>query len=212
VQKAIDHFNAVDPMLGAITAKIKLKRRTPHGNHFRELVEAILSQQLSVKASDTITARMVALFPGKDFPTPQDILAVRTKKLRSVGVSGQKAAYLKDLAEHVLKNKIDFKKIASQSDEEVIVELVAVKGIGRWTAEMFLMFSLGRPDVFSAGDLGLRNAMNRLYGKKTTGKRERRPEASPPKELTLKEIERISARWSPYRTLACRYLWASLSL
>jgi DNA-3-methyladenine glycosylase II len=105
--------------------------------------------------------------------------------------------YLKDLAKHVLEDKIDFKKINKQSDEEVIAELTAVKGIGRWTAEMFLIFALKRPDVFSAGDLGLRNAIKKLYGLK--------------KDPTPAQLAKIAALWSPHRSLASRYLWASLN-
>ena len=119
-------------------------------------------------------------------------------KMRTAGLSGMKVNFLKDLARHVARGSVDFKKMRRMTDEEVIGYLTRVKGIGRWSAEMFLMFSLGRPDVFSYGDLGLRNAMRNLYGLS--------------KHPTARQAEKISAAWRPYRTLASRYLWASVDL
>ncbi len=194
--KAINHFKSVDSRLAAIAAKLKLRPLREQGNHWRSLVRAILSQQISSKAADTIIARFVALFPAHDFPTPEDITKATPARLRRAGISRQKISYLKDLAKHVLQKKIDFQKIEKQSDAEVIAELVAVKGIGQWTAEMFLIFELRRPNVYSVGDLGLKNAIKKLYGMR--------------KNPTPKQLEKISALWSPYRSLASRYLWASL--
>ena len=164
--------------------------------YFESLVEAIVSQQLSVKAADTIFARFVALTPGKKFPTPREIIKMPVPKMRKVGLSGMKVSFIKDLSKKVLDKSLDLKKIDLMSDEEVIKHLVQVKGIGQWTAEMFLMFSLGRDDVFSYGDLALRNAMQQLYKMRATP--------------TPAQAAKITAKWSPYRTLGSRYLWASL--
>lgn len=168
----------------------------PRRDHFRSLVVAIVNQQLSGKAADTILKRFEALFPGKKFPTPKQVLKMPTAKMRKAGLSRMKASFLKDLSKHILNKSVDFKKMNRWSDEEVIEHLVRVKGIGRWTAEMFLMFSLGRDDVFSYGDLGLRNAIKKLYKLRS--------------HPTPKQAEKISAAWKPYRTLASRYLWASV--
>ena len=165
-------------------------------DHFRSLVTAIVNQQLSGKAAATILKRFTALFPKKKFPKPEDVVKMAPAKMRKAGLSKMKVSFLKDLARHVMNGSVDFKKMKKMSDAEVIEHLVRVKGIGRWTAEMFLMFSLGRLDVFSYGDLGLRNTMQKLYGLK--------------KHPTEKQAEKITTAWRPYRTLASRYLWASV--
>ena len=187
-----------DKKLGAVIRKIKLKRFAPERNYFYSLAESIISQQLSVKAADTITKRLIALFPRKRFPTPQDILKLPSPKLRATGVSGAKVSFLKDLARHVHDRRLNFHKFPKWTDEEIIQHLTAVHGIGRWTAEMFLMFSLGRPDVFSPGDQGLKNAIRKLYGLK--------------KEPTAQRMLKLAEVWRPHRTVACRYLWKSLVL
>ena len=187
-----------DKILGKVIKKIKLGPRKPDRRYFYSLAEAIISQQLSVKASDTITKRFIALFGRKPFPTPQEVLNMPSAKIRKTGVSGAKVKYIKDLARHVADKRLDFHKFPKWTNEEIIQHLVMVKGIGRWTAEMFLMFSLNRPDVFSPGDQGLKNAIRRLYGLK--------------KEPTPKQLKKISDPWSPHRTLASRYLWKSLAL
>jgi DNA-3-methyladenine glycosylase II len=173
-----------------------LRSHRPNRNHFQALAEAILSQQISMSAADTITARFRAIFPGKGFPTPAQVLKTPPAKLRRAGVSRQKADYLKDLARNVVTRKVRLANFEKLSDEEIITDLTRVKGIGRWTVEMFLMFSLRRPDVFSPGDLGLQNAVKKLYKLKH----------HPDKE----KMEKLSAAWKPHRTLAARYLWASL--
>lgn len=169
-----------------------------HRNHFRSLVVAIVNQQLSGKAADTILTRFVALFPKGKFPTPEQVVKMPAAKMRRAGLSKMKTSFLKDLSRKVLDGTVDFKKMPRWSDEEVIEHLTRVKGIGRWTAEMFLMFSLGRDDIFSYGDLGLRNAIQKLYGLK--------------KHPTPAQAEKIASQWKPYRTLASRYLWASLDV
>jgi DNA-3-methyladenine glycosylase II len=194
----IAHLKKSDPMLRALIEGFTLRElgtTSPH-KYFEALVEAIVSQQLSIKAADTIFARFVALTPGKKFPTPREIVNMPMAKMRKCGLSKMKVAFIKDLARKILDGTLDFKCINIMSDEEVIEHLTSVKGIGRWTAEMFLIFSLGRDDVFSYGDLGLRNAMQRTYKMK-----------KPP---TPRQAEKITAQWKPYRSLGSRYLWASL--
>ncbi len=195
--QAKKHLQSVDPKLASIIDNYELKpqRRLPR-THFESLVEAIVSQQLSVKAADTIFARFVSLFPNQKFPTPETVFKLPLPKFRKVGISGQKANYIKDLSGKIVSGELKLNSLHRLENEEVISELVKVKGIGRWTAEMFLMFTLRRPDVFSNGDLGLRNAIQKLYKMKT-----------PPTE---KQLDRISKRWSPHRTTASRYLWKSL--
>ena len=159
----------------------------------RELIESIISQQLSIKASDTIFARFVGLYPNEEFPTAEQILAMGDEKIRSAGISFSKISYIKSVAKAFVSDLIDVEKIRKQSDEEVIVELTQIKGIGRWTAEMILIFTLKRPDVFSIGDLGLRNAITKLYG-----------------ITDRNEMIRLSETWIPHRSTACWYLWRSL--
>jgi DNA-3-methyladenine glycosylase II len=191
------HLRRVDPILGKVIARIptpQTKKR--RGNYFKSLVEAIISQQLSNKAADTIIIRFRKLFHQSGFPTPQQVLRMPTEKIRSAGLSYGKISYIKDLAKAMETRQLNIRQLHRLSDEEVIAHLTQIKGIGRWTAEMFLMFSLDRPDVFSHGDLGLRNAIHKLYGFK-----------KPP---TVKQIEKIVLKWQPHRTLASRYLWRSL--
>ncbi|HEX3099887.1 MAG TPA: DNA-3-methyladenine glycosylase [Patescibacteria group bacterium] len=202
---AAKYLSKVDPILGAAIEQIELEEnRKPNKNHLRSLVESIVSQQLSVKAADTIFARFVELFVAKgdiktarSFPTPAQLLNMSDAKLRSAGLSGGKVKYIKDLARKVEAKELQLHRLQKMSDEEVVEHLVQVKGIGRWTGEMFLMFSLARPDIFSHGDLGLRNAIIKLYKFKTIP--------------TEKQIQKIVAKWSPHRTLASRYLWKSLN-
>lgn len=203
---AIKYLSKVDPILGAAIERIEIdEHRKPRKNHFRSLVESIVSQQLSVKASDTIFKRFVELFVKagliksvRSFPSPEQVLKMSEAKLRKVGLSGSKVKYIKDLASKVYKKEVQLNRLSKMSDEEVIGHLVQVKGIGRWTGEMFLMFSLARPDIFSHGDLGLRNGITKLYEFKQAP--------------TQKQIEKIVKKWSPHRTLASRYLWKSLEI
>ncbi|CAN5298634.1 DNA-3-methyladenine glycosylase [soil metagenome] len=168
---------------------------------FYDLVESIISQQLSVKASATIFQRFKDIFGNPDkvgtqtFPTPKQILKTPDKKIRAAGLSNAKVKYVKSLAEFVETKQLILKNLKKLNDEEVIVELTKVKGIGRWTAEMILIFSLQRPDVFSIGDLGLRKSISILYKVDINN---------------LKKIEKISNKWTPNRSLASRYLWKNL--
>jgi DNA-3-methyladenine glycosylase II len=185
-----------DPILAGLFNKIQPTVLRPSKNYFESLAGAIISQQLSGKAADTILKRFKALFGPKGFPSPAQVLARSDSDLRAVGVSGAKASYIKNLAAAFEDNSLDFNRINKKTDEEIIEMLVKIKGIGRWTAEMFLIFSLGRPDVFSFGDLGLRNAVKKLY--------KLRKDPSPAR------LQQLSKRWQPHRTTASLYLWASL--
>ncbi len=159
----------------------------------QSLIKSIISQQLSVKAADTIYKRFVDLFDTKDFPKAEAILEMDDEKIRGAGLSYAKIKYVKSVAHAFVSDLIDIEKVREQSDEEVIIELTQIKGIGRWTAEMILLFTLQRPDVFSIGDLGLRNAIIKLYG-----------------ITDQKEMVQLSENWKPYRSTACWYLWRSL--
>lgn len=197
LQAAARHLSAHDPRLAPVIAKFGSCTIEPHDDYYRELVDAIISQQLSVKASATILRRFTALF-GDTFPTPEQILQRSVDDLRAVGMSRAKAAYVLDLATRILDGKLQPEKLPNLPNEEVIRELVAVKGIGEWTAHMFLIFSLGRLDVLATGDLGVRMAMKQLYGL---------PEA--PRPDNMRAIA-ATYNWHPYESVACWYLWKSL--
>lgn len=182
-----------DKRLAKIIEGTELAPIDIHKDYFRELTESIIGQQLSVKAADTILKRFYLLIGGPI--TPEKVINLDQEKIRDAGISYQKISYIKDLARKFKDKQIEFEKFDKLTDEKIIEELIAVRGIGRWTAEMFLIFGLGRPDVFSYGDLGLRRAIEKLY-----------------KIDELSEIEaiKISEKWKPYRSVACRYLWKSL--
>lgn len=187
-------FLRKDPVLVGIidiVGEFKLKKKS---QHFAVLVESIISQQLATGTADAIFKRFKGLYPK--FPTATEVLATRKSKLRTVGLSGMKVEYLKDLAKHVETGKLDMKAISKMEDEDVIAQLTQVKGIGRWTAEMFLIFSLGRMDVFPVGDLGLRRGVQIAFSLKEMPK--------------PKETEKFGDRWRPYRSVATWYLWKSL--
>lgn len=196
-KKMCDFFEKVDPVMTALAKKYKIKpSRGPTENRFEYLAHTILYQQLSTKAAAVISKRFRALFKGATFPKPEKILKLSDEKLRGVGISWAKVKYIKDLAEKVASKQIDIANIHRLSDEDVIAELTKVKGIGRWTAEMFLMSALARPDIFSFGDLGLQTAIKKAYGFR--------------KLPSLRTMQVLSKKWTPHRTLAARVLWASL--
>jgi DNA-3-methyladenine glycosylase II len=183
-----------DPILGRIIDSVgdySLKKRN---HHFAVLVESIVSQQLATRAAEAIFRRFKDLYPK--FPTASDILATKKSKLRSVGLSSMKIEYIKDLAKKVDQGKIKTRTLSKMSDEEVISHLTQVKGIGRWTAEMFLIFSLGRQDVLPVHDLGLRKGVQMAFSLSEL------PEPN--------EVENLGKRWKPYRSIATWYLWKSL--
>jgi len=194
--KKIEYIKRSDPVLAAAIGKIKLRALSKREDYFRSLVGAIVNQQLSGKAADTIFGRFLALFPRKAFPTPKDILKLPSSKMRKAGLSKMKVSFIKDLAKKILDRTVNLKEIDSWPDEKVMEHLTQVKGIGPWTVEMFLMFSLGREDVFSYGDLGLKNAVKKIYRLK--------------KYPTPGQMKKITDAWRPYRSLGARYLWALL--
>jgi DNA-3-methyladenine glycosylase II len=170
--------------------------RPAREDHYGALVRAIVGQQLSVLAARAIYGRLTARFEGRP-PTPPEILADDPDELRAAaGLSRAKVGFLRSLAEHVISGELELDRLDDLRDEEVIAELVAVKGLGTWSAHMFLMFHLERPDVLAVGDLGIRRAIERAYGLDAL------PSAA--------QIEELAEPWRPYRTLACRYLWRSL--
>ena len=197
MQAAAQHLSRHDSKLAPIIERVGPCTITPHTDYYRELVDAIISQQLSVKASATIIKRFLTLFDGT-FPSPPQILERDIEELRSVGMSRPKARYVLDLAAHIVEGKLKPDKLPMLTNEEAIHELVAVKGIGEWTAHMFLIFSLGRTDILATGDLGVRTAMKKLY---------KLSQAPQPDEMhTLAQ----QYRWHPYESIACWYLWQSL--
>lgn len=192
------HLMKVDPTLNPIIKRVgpcALHTAAPR-DPFEALCMSIASQQLSVKAAATIFGRFCDLFPSRK-PTPQRVMTLSDDQIRAVGYSRPKVSFLKDLAARVLDGRLDLKGLKKHPDDEVMRQLVAVKGIGRWTAEIFLMFRLGRPDIFPADDLGLMNAVHRAY------RLRKRPDA--------KRLRKISEAWSPYRSVAAWYLWQSLT-
>lgn len=191
-------FLKQDQLLGAFVRGYgPLRFRREHSlSAFQSLCESIVYQQLSGKAAATILGRFVTLWPKKKFPTPEDVLKIKNEKLRAVGLSQQKASYLKDLAAKFLDGTIDQKKFPQMSDREIIEHVTAVKGIGEWTAQMFLMFTLGRPDVLPTGDLGIQKAFQKVF--------KLRAKPNP------KKMERLAECWSGHRTVACFYLWRLL--
>ena len=187
-----------DPVLGAAIKRIgpcALASRQ-RKDHLSALVGSIVSQQLSTKAAATIFGRFIALFPGGEIPDAAAIAALDDVALRAVGLSGQKVGYLRDLSARIADGRLRLDELEALPDEEVIERLTAVKGFGRWTAEMFLMFRLHRPDVLPVGDLGIVKAVQKLYGLRKT------PDA--------KRILKIGDGWRPYRSVASWYLWQTL--
>jgi len=184
-----------DPRLGALIKKVG-RCRLPDARTrepFAALVRAILSQQLSGKAADTIHGRVALLVGGAEGITPSRMLAVEPTALRAAGVSRPKISYLRDLAARVDEGRLDLAALEWQPDEEVIAAITAVKGLGRWSAEMFLMFRLNRPDVFPVGDLGIIKGVQKLFGMR------RRP--------APRTMERLAEPWRPFRSVAAWYLW-----
>jgi DNA-3-methyladenine glycosylase II len=196
MRKAINHLKKSDPVMRGIIERIGPFRMDYGPPEFSSLAEAIVYQQLNGKAAFTIFKRFVVL-AGEPL-TPQGILKLSDEQLRSVGLSRQKSAYLKDLAAKTGSGLLDFARLPQLSDEKVIEHLTRVKGIGVWTAHMFLMFTLRRPDVLPTGDYGVRAAIKKHYRKRKLPK--------------PKEMEKIARPWSPYRSVACWYLWKSLDV
>lgn len=196
-KKAAAYLSAHDPVLKPIIARAGLCRITPHNNYYWELVDSIISQQLSIKAAASIERRFQELM-GSDIPSPGQILEKSVDALRTVGLSRPKANYIRDLAQHIVDGKLKFDRFSALSNEEITKELTDVKGIGEWTAHMFLMFCMGRLDILPVGDLGIRNSIRSLYGF------EHLP--------TPQDIKAIAEKyhWHPYESVASWYIWQNL--
>ena len=201
-KRALAHLQAADPLLAGLIAAVgpltdARAGRPDREDHYGALVRSITGQQLSVLAARAIYGRLTARF-GDRPPTPQEILADDPEALRAAaGLSRAKVGFLRSLAEHAISGELELERLDELPDEDVVAALVAVKGVGLWTAQMFLMFHLERPDVLPVGDLGIRRAIERAYGL---------GELPDPARMEL-----IAQPWRPHRTLACRYLWASLA-
>ncbi len=204
MDKALKHFKKADPILYSVALKIELIELIKPKDYFIDLVDSIISQQLSGKAADTIFGRFKKLFKEEQI-TPGKLIKIPDQTIRDAGISWSKIKYIKGIASEIKNKKpaspagrLNLKNLESLTDQEVINELIKLKGVGQWTAEMFLMFTLTRPDVFSTGDLGLQNAIVKLY--KLNGKPSR------------EELIKLSNKWSPHRTVASRILWKSLEI
>jgi len=196
---------ATDPTMAALIDRVgkidlatRLKRRQEQrpNDAYGALLRAIVGQQLSTKAARTIYGRVIEIFDGST-PSPEQLLEASEADLRGAGLSGRKVEYVQDLARHVISGELELERLGELGDEQVIEEIVAVRGLGQWTAEMFLLFHLERPDVISGGDLGIRKAIQVEYGM-----------AEMP---TPTEVVELSERWRPHRSLASLYLWESLA-
>jgi DNA-3-methyladenine glycosylase II len=188
-----------DPIIESIATQYPLPDLIVTTNLFVDLVEDIVAQQLSSKAADTIFKRFCSLFPdGK--PTPESLLDKSHEQLREIGMSNAKANYVKNIAQYFIENDLSIEKVNHLSDDELISELTKIKGVGVWTAQMVLIFSLNRPDVFPFGDLAIQQGMKNLYNIPSQGK-----------DL-ISDISKIADRWKPFRTIGTRYVWLSVNL
>jgi DNA-3-methyladenine glycosylase II len=203
--KAAAELAAADPVMAALIERVgeidlatRLARRREErpADAYGALLRAIVGQQLSTKAARTIHMRVLDLFGGVA-PDPEQLLAAKEADLRAAGLSGRKVEYIRDLAAHVISGELELDRLEELSDEEAIEEIVAVRGLGQWTAEMFLLFHLERPDVLSGGDLGIRKAVQIEYGL----------DEMP----TPQKVLEVGEPWRPHRSLASLYLWESLA-
>ncbi|MGY2131975.1 DNA-3-methyladenine glycosylase family protein [Hymenobacter sp. HD11105] len=196
-ETALAHLRR-DPALAAVIDSCRPVEPRPHEDIYLALLKAIVSQQISTKAAAAIWKKVEALFKPDGYPEPSVLVLMSDDELRAAGLSRQKASYLRAIAEFALQEKLDYTFIAGLDEEALTRHLTAIRGVGRWTAQMIQMFALDQPDVFPEDDLGVQNAMRRMYQLEETG----RP--------FLRRITQIAEDWRPYRTLACKYLWQSL--
>ena len=202
--EAVSHLRRADPVLGGLIDRVEAAgglgprggRAAAPTDHYGALVRSIVGQQLSSKAAFAIYTRLCGHFGGHP-PSPEEVLAADPEELRAAaGLSRAKVGFLRSLAEHVVSGDVELERLAELPDHDVTAELTAVKGLGEWTADMFLIFHLGRPDVLAVGDLGIRRAVQHAY----------RLEALPGAD----ELRAVAGPWRPFRSTACRYLWRSL--
>jgi 3-methyladenine DNA glycosylase/8-oxoguanine DNA glycosylase len=222
MRKAVNHLKKNDPVMRAVIERVGPCRMEFGPPEFHSLAESIVYQQLNGKAAATIFERFAAL--AGDPLTPAGILKLTDEQLRSVGLSKQKSAYLKDLSAKTSAGLLDFARLPEQSDDEVIAHLTQVKGIGVWTAHMFLMFTLKRENVLPTGDYGIRMAIFKHYldrkktktaAKAVSKKGKTSAQKTRPRKIKLpspEQMEKIAKSWEPYRSVACWYLWRSLDI
>lgn len=196
MRKAINHLKKSDPVMAAVIRRVGPCRMEFGPPEFHSLAEAIVYQQLNGKAALTIFNRFAEL-AGKPL-TPQGIMKLTDQQLRSVGLSKQKTSYLRDMAERAVRGDLDFTRLPDLSDDDVVNHLTQVKGVGVWTAQMFLMFTLKRPNVLPTGDFGIQTSIKKHYNKR--------------KMPTPAQMEKIARPWQPYRSVACWYLWRGLDI
>jgi DNA-3-methyladenine glycosylase II len=194
MRKALNHLRESDPILASIIERVGPPQITYREPTFEALARSIVFQQLSTKAARTIYGRLEEAAGGK--LTPESIQGLSVDQMRRAGLSKQKMGYIRDLAEHALSGRVDFARLPAMSDDEVIAALTDIKGVGVWTAHMFLIFALRRPNILAVGDLGVRTAIQRHYKKRVLPKPE--------------HIEKLAVNWHPYCSFACWYLWRSL--
>ena len=195
--KSKKHFQKVDTKIAELLDKLPPLVSNPEPDFYYTLLRSVVGQQLSVKAAATIFNRFLELFPGK-YPNPEEVLLLLDEQLRGVGLSGQKTSYVRAVAEFKKSGKLEPEVISHLEDEELIKHLTHIKGVGRWTAEMLLMFALNRPDVLPLDDLGIQNAFKKQYN------------LTEEKKALQARMTEIAEAWKPHRTLACKYLWRSL--
>jgi DNA-3-methyladenine glycosylase II len=193
---AVEHLSAADPVMRGVIERVGSFQPSRETDLWRSLVDAIISQQISVKAAETILGRFAELAEADGFPGPEQVLTLPDEHLRACGLSQAKTRYVRDLAERWVDGRLAHESIPALNDEAVIAELTQVRGIGRWTAEMVLIFTLGRPDVLPVDDLGFRNAVQRAYDL--------------PERPAAPHLRALGERWRPFRTAATLYLWRSL--
>ena len=197
LEAACEHLARHDKKLAKYIKLYGPPTLKPHKDYYAELVGSIVGQQLSTKAAATIWQRVLGLFGGK-MPTPEELIKIKDQKLRDVGLSWAKVSYVKDLAQHILDGRLDLKDISTMPNEQLIEQLTAVRGIGEWSAHMFMIFALGRLDILPTGDLGVRKAIQLTYGLKEL------PDSA--KIITIVDKN----NWHPYESVASWYLWQSL--
>ncbi|MBV9867554.1 MAG: DNA-3-methyladenine glycosylase 2 family protein [Abitibacteriaceae bacterium] len=194
--RAVNHLKKSDPLLAAVIKRVGPCEMRSEPDAWRALSSSIIGQQISTYAARAIRGRFAALAADHDFPPPDYVLKLSDESLRGIGLSANKTRSIRDLAEHFVSGAIDSQKFQKMDEEEIIAALIPVRGIGRWTAEMFLIFSLGRLDILAVDDLGLRNAMRKIYDL-----------SEPPSPTVMRSI---AEPWQPYRSVASWYLWRSL--
>jgi DNA-3-methyladenine glycosylase II len=192
---AYRHLRAADPVVAALIEEHGPYRPRPAMDHYESLLRTILFQQLHGKAASAIQDRWMSLY-GDRYPTPSELLATTDEAFRAVGISRQKTGYMRDVATRLLSGALDFRHFDELPDEEIVSQITAVKGLGEWSAHMFLMFQLGRPDVLPVGDFGVRNGMRLAYGL-----------AEMPAPARAREI---GAAWAPYRSVGSWYMWRAV--